>query len=700
MKTRFLIHLPLCRLAAGLSVSLALLFASSVRAEEPDGNPTARTISIREVPVWGQRPMKSIGVDQSRFDSVVLKQNIALSVADVLTFNSPLFVKQYGRATLSTVSFRGTGPSHTQVTWNGMRINNPMLGMTDFSMIPAYFVDDATLLHGTSSVNDTGGGLGGLVKLSTRPATADGFGLQYVQGVGMFHTFDEFLRLTWGDDRWQVSTRAVYQSSENDFRYRNRDKKENIYDDEMNIIGSYYPVERNRSGAFRDLHLLQEVYYNTGRGDRFGANVWYVNSNRELPMLTTDYADDREFENRQREETLRSVVSWDHLRRDWKLGARVGYIHTWMAYDYLRDPGNGILTAMTRSRSRINTFYGQLDGEYALGRRWLFTASLAAYQHLVVSADKNIILQEGDRAVVGYDQGRVELSGAASVKWRPVERLGLSAVLRGEMYGTDWAPIPALMADYLLSERGQIVARASVSRNYRFPTLNDLYFLPGGNPDLRSEHGIAYEAGLSFAVGREGSYTLSGSASWYDQRIDDWILWLPTTKGFFSPVNVKKVHAYGVEMQADLDMALGGDWKLDLNGTFSWAPSINVGEKMSPADQSVGKQLPYEPVWSATASGRLTWRTWSLLYQWCYYSQRYTMSSNDVTLTGYLPPYFMNNASLEKRFLLRWCDLSLKAAVNNLFDEEYLSVLSRPMPGINAEFFLSITPKWGSGRRK
>lgn len=40
-------------------------------------------------------------------------------------------------------------------------------------------------------------------------------------------------------------------------------------------------------------------------------------------------------------------------------------------------------------------------------------------------------------------------------------------------------------------------------------------------------------------------------------------------------------------------------------------------------------------------------------------------------------------------------DLSLKGTVNNLFNEEYLSVLSRPMPGINYEFFIGITPKWG-----
>lgn len=684
-----------------VAIIALLLFPALLRAQSDRSETGAASwrekgvVTIREVPVWGRRPMKSIGVQETRLDSLILKENIALSIADVLTFNSPIFVKQYGRATLSTVSFRGTGPSHTQVTWNGMRINNPMLGMTDFSMIPSYFIDDASLLHGTSSVNETGGGLGGLVRLSTAPADIRGFGLQYIQGIGMFRTFDEFLRLEWGDEHWQVSTRAVYQSSANDFKYRNRDKKENIYDDEMNIVGSYYPTERNKSGAFDDVHVLQEVYYDTRRGDRFGLNAWYINSNRELPLLTTDYADDKQFENRQREHTLRSVLSWDHYRSDWKVAAKAGYIHTWMAYDYRKDPGSGIMNSITRSRNKVDTFYGQADGEYTPNGNWFFTAGISAHQHLVESIDKDIILQQGGKDIVGYDKGRIELSASVSAKWRPTERLGLSAVLREEMYGTKWATVPAFFADCQLSKRGNIVAKASVSRNHRFPTLNDLYFLPGGNPDLRSESGFSYEAGLSFAVGKENVYSLSGSASWYDQHIDDWILWLSTPKGFFSPRNIKQVHAYGVEMQASLAVIPARDWKLTMNGTFSWSPSINEGEPISPADQSVGKQLPYEPEFSATVTGRLTWRSWGLLYQFCYYSERYTMSSNDITLSGRLTPYLMNNLSLDKAFALKWADLMLKGTVNNLFNEEYLSVTARPMPRMNVEFFIGIRPKWG-----
>ncbi len=676
-----------------LSIIALILCHTSLFAQEVEWH--KRLHAIPEVTVFGKRPLKEIGTQQTKFDSVVLKESVALSMADILTFNSSIFVKSYGRATLSTVAFRGTSASHTQVTWNGMRINNPMLGMTDFSMIPSYFIDDASLLHGTSSVNETGGGMGGAVKLSTKPAHSDGFGVQYIQGLGSFRTFDEFLRLTYGDEHWQISTRAVFSTSPNDFEYRNHDKKENIYDEDMNIIGQYYPTERNRSGSFRDFHLLQEAYYNTGRGDRFGLNGWYINSNRELPMLTTDYGNASDFDNRQREETFRGILSWDHLGEQWKVATKAGYIHTWMAYDYKRDVGNGTMAHMTRSRSKIDTFYGQAEGEYYIGSDWLFTANLAVHQHIVQSEDKNIIRQDGNKAIVGYRKGRAELSGVLSAKWRPTDRFGISATLREEMYGTEWTPlIPALFIDGVLSERGNITAKASLSRNYRFPTLNDLYFLPGGNPDLKKESGWTYDAGLSFAAGREGSYSLSGSASWFESYIHDWILWLPTVKGFFSPKNIKDVHAYGIEAKANLSVALTPDWHLALDGNYSWTPSINEGEPMSDADRSVGKQLPYIPRHSANLTGRISWRSWSFLYKWCYYSERFTMSSNDLTLTGKLPKYFMSNITLEKALSFSWADISLKGTINNLFDEEYLSVLSRPMPGINFEFFIGITPKW------
>lgn len=678
-------------------IPIVLLCATAGAIAQTSG----RVNKLRDVVVWGRRPMKEIGVQKTAFDSLALKENVALSMADVLTFNSSVFVKSYGRATLSTVAFRGTSPGHTQVTWNGMRINNPMLGMTDFSTIPAYFIDQASLLHGTSSVNETGGGLGGLVRLGTNQEVEPGIGLQYVQGIGSFSTFDEFLRFTYGNGRWSTSTRVVYSSSPNDYKYINHDKKVNVYDDDMNIVGQYHPTERNRSGAYKDFHALQEVYYTAG-ADKFGLNLWYINSNRELPMLTTDYGDERDFENRQREQTLRGVLSWNHSGEKGRLGLKAGYIHTRMGYDYRREITEDNWATMTRSRSKVNTLYGQAEGELSPWRNWYLTANISAHQHLVRSEDKNIIYQDGEQGVLGYDVARIELSGSASAKWQPIKPLGLSLVLREEMFGHRWAPvIPAFFVDALLSTKGNVMLKASVSRNHKFPTLNDMYFLPGGNPELKNEHGWTYDAGASFDLAGNGRmpYTLSGGATWFDSYIDDWIIWLPTTKGFFSPRNVKKVHAYGIEGHIGFAFEPAAGWIFDFNGSYSWTPSINRGEKMSPADLSVGKQLPYVPRNSASFTGRLTWKRWSFLYKWVYYSQRFTMSSNDYTISGRLPEYFMSNVSLEKGLVFKPVDVQLKLAVNNLFNEDYLSVLARPMPGINFELFVGITPKIGKKKQ-
>ena len=668
-------------------IFITLLTIATITAQE-------KHYELQEVTFEARRPLKDIGVVKTSFDSLMLKENIALSMADILTYHSGLFVKNYGRATLSTVSFRGTSPSHTQVSWNGIPVNSPMLGMTDFSLIPAYFIDDASLLHGASSVSDTGGGLGGMVNLATRQNAEDGIDMSYIQGIGSFSTFDEFLKVGYKNDRFESRTRVVYSSSKNDFEYTNHDKKLNIYDENKNIIGQYYPKEKNVSGAFHDFHALQEFWYDTHRGDAFSVKAWYMDSNRELPLLSTDYGSGLDFENRQREHTLRIVASWNHRRSKWQLNANAGYVNTWLAYDYKRDNGSGEMLVMTCSRNKVNSYFGHIGAEYNPVRQVFLSMNVDVRRHDVNNTDNTLSIQSDEQDVIkGYDRSRTECSVSQNVKWQPNDYLGFSAVLREDVYGEKKAVlIPALTFDGMLYKRLGLMVRGSVARNYRFPSLNDLYFFPGGNPKLKSENGLTYDCGVSYDLKKVLGFNLKGSINWFESWIDDWILWLPTTKGFFSPRNVKKVHSYGIEANISGDYSFNKDWKLDLDGNFSWTPSINEGEPMSPADRSIGKQLPYVPEYSSAISGRLSFRTWAFQYKWCYYSRRYTMSSGDVTLSGRLPEYFMSNVSLEKKFVFKPADLSLKLAVNNLFNEDYISVLSRPMPGINFEFFIGITP--------
>ena len=671
---------------------VCLLFFTSIYVYSQE-----RHYKLSEVTFEARRPLKEIGVVKTKFDSLMLKENIALSMADVLTYNSSLYVKNYGRATLSTVSFRGTSPSHTQVSWNGIPINSPMLGMTDFSLIPSYFIDEASLLHGASSISETSGGLGGLVSMGTQPQEYDGIDMSYIQGIGSFKTFDEFLKVGYKGENFSSRMRVVYSSSDNDYKYVNHDKKENIYDENHNIIGQFNPKEKNSNGAFRDFHVLQEFYYDTHKGNVFSLNAWYMESDRELPLLTTDYGSESAFENKQREHTLRMTGAWSYRKNKLKINASLGYVNSRIDYDYKRDNGSGEMLVMTDSKNHVNSIFGHAGIDYNPLNSLLLTMAFDIRQHNVDNTDNTLKSPSdvGKEVITGYKRGRTECSILQNIKWQPIERVGLSIVLREEVYGENSAVlIPAFTFDGVMVKKIGLRVRGSIAKNYRFPSLNDLYFFPGGNPRLKSESGFTYDCGLGFDMRKVVGFKFSGGINWFDSYIDDWILWLPTTKGFFSPRNVKKVHSYGIEANANAGFDFRKDLSLDLNGTFGWTPSINEGEPMSPADKSIGKQLPYVPEFSSSITGILSWNKWAFQYKWCYYSRRYTMSNGDVSLSGRLPEYFMSNVSLERKLNFKNADLSLKLAVNNLFNEDYVSVLSRPMPGINIEFFIGITPKF------
>lgn len=652
----------------------------------PDADSIGAEVVLREVSVAAQRKLGDTGVEKTVLDTTKLHRHVANSLADVLTEQTTLFVKSYGRGTESTAEFRGTSASHTQVVWNGMKINSPMLGTVDFSYIPSYFVDQATLLHGASSLNLTGGGLGGAIELSTKPDfTTKGWKGMAVQGVGSYKTVDDYLRLDYTTERWSSSTRVAYGHAKNDYEYLNRDKMVDERDEWGTIVSSYHPREKNKSGYFDDVNAMHDIHYRDERGNTLGASVWYGYSLRGLPFLSVDYRDEAEFCNEHREETWRSVVSWDHKRRLYTLGVKGGYSSQDIAYDYTTTRQTQ-QTDITHSRSRAQTGFTTVEANYYPLSNLMMTATVGGRYAKVRSRDKSPF-HIGDN----YNKGRGEWDAALTVRYRPWQRVSLSALVRGEGYGSEVVPvIPAGFVDVVIYKPWNLVVKASVARNYRYPSMDDLYFQPGGNPDLKPEHGFTYDGGLEWDTkGRR--VRVKGNVTAYDSRIKDWILWTPNAKGFWVPSNVRRVHNYGLETMHDVEVKLGRQWLAACTMNYAFTPSINEGKGVNSSDASRGKQLCYVPRHSANIGVRLEWQGWRLNYSWVYYSERFTTTSNETQyITGRIQPYFMSNAMLEKRLPLRRVELGLKAVVRNLLGTEYVTVLSRPMPGRNFEGFVEV----------
>ena len=195
-------------------IILLVFFLSGARLWAQDSD-TLRTINVEGVVVKAARSLRDIGVQKSPLSEQVLTESVTLSMAEVLAKNSTIFIKSSGRATLATASLRGTAPSHTAVSWNGIDLSSPMLGMVDFSMIPSYFVDNGEVYHGATSVGVTGGGLGGAVVLGTDGPRNKGIEAQYVQNIASYNSFDEFVRLSVTRSNWGSSTRLLFSSSDN-----------------------------------------------------------------------------------------------------------------------------------------------------------------------------------------------------------------------------------------------------------------------------------------------------------------------------------------------------------------------------------------------------------------------------------------------------------------------------------------------------
>ena len=56
-------------------------------------------VHLDDVQVVAHRRLKDVGVEMTKLDTMVLHENISLSMADILSKHSTVFVKSYGRAT-------------------------------------------------------------------------------------------------------------------------------------------------------------------------------------------------------------------------------------------------------------------------------------------------------------------------------------------------------------------------------------------------------------------------------------------------------------------------------------------------------------------------------------------------------------------------------------------------------------------------
>jgi iron complex outermembrane receptor protein len=427
--------------------------------------------------------------------------------------------------------------------------------------------------------------------------------------------------------------------------------------------------------------LLQETYYRPGTNHLISLKYWGQFADRTIPRPTSYEGPDNANLNSQEDRDHRVVADWKYYGDKGKLMLRTGYAHKKLDYEQMNQvPGLGMIPAIwsvSRQQSLFNTFSysGETDGDLS------WEGSMDFNYHQVESADS----VSGS----GYEGSRNELSAMFAIRKSFSDRVNLNLMLRQEWVDGNRLPfIPFFGMDIRLIQGVDLLLKGNIARNYHLPALNDLYWQPGGNPDLLPEEGFTVEYGFAYQQDLS-NHLLKTELSFYRSQIENWIIWIPSYRGYWEPRNIRSVLSKGLEYSIQIQGFIS-EFNYKVSATYGYTSAVNQGDPLIWSDESHGKQLVYIPLHSGNLFMNLGWNNLFLTYQYNAYSERYTTSSNDVSRRDRLYPYFMNDISAGSIFHLKKLDFSLEFKVYNLFNESYHTVLYRPMPGRNYQLVFKI----------
>jgi iron complex outermembrane receptor protein len=513
--------------------------------------------------------------------------------------------------------------------------------------------------------------LGGLINLSTGPDWENRFSGNYMQGAGSFGSHDEYLRLNTGNSKLQSQTRIFYAHSDNNFSFENHDIIDSV---DLETGKKYYPKMKNQDAWFSYYGVLQELHYRPGQNDFLSMSFWGQESSRSIPLLSSSETGPNNNINRQTDNSIRSQLSYRHFGEKYNLKIFSGLNYMDLNYCLKNRLSDQFYILAINSKSKTSSLYNKLDLQYNFSPDLRMEFSAGSDFHRVESLEKI--------KISGYKESRIQnhVSGSIYKKWNPYWtsnfKLGTEIIAKEKVF-----PVYHAGTEFHILPDDRFYLKVILASNTRYPSLNDLYYQPGGNISLKPERSRDQEFGMHFRINK-GNLAFNQDFSAYMSQVKNWIMWYYTVRGF-SPENIEKVDIKGFETSASITY-LADKTVYKLSSGYTMTHSRDMGKKLNEFDLSYGKQLPYIPVHSANTMLYLMRNNWSFTYIWNFYSKRNTTSSSqESSPNDFLYPYFMNQVGLGKQIQSGRWKLDMNVKIHNLFNEEYRSILQRPMPGRN-----------------
>lgn len=610
--------------------------------------------TLKEVAVEGDRVDGSPNVYSTvggwNVTRYVYEETESKTLSDLLGKLTPLFVKEAGNGMTATISLRGASPSHTNVNWEGVRINSKTMGQTDFNQLPAFFFEDVVVSPGASSAVFGNGSIGGTVSLSNGSCFSDTFSLQSHSSYGSSNTFFEGLKLVMGERYVHSHTAFFYRRSDNDFKFEYKGEDFN-----------------QKNASFKEFGIVEDLSIRLDADKVLTGHFWLTNYDRRIqPMLQLN-DDSSKYEGIFNKSSRILVEYANYTPFCWRI--KSGWMNDRQEYE----------------EELIKTTEWLLLP--SVERRWILKNSLRINAKL--GYEMSAVIPE----VHAYLEDKTEWHHSVYLlsNFEFLNRWRLTANVR-KSFVTDVdvpiAPSGGVFFDVVKDSANRFTIGLAGSRNVNVPTLNDKYWGKMGSTDLRVEKGLNLEVNAKYML-KLKRYEIDAQSSFFRNNVTDWILWLPRGN-VWKPTNVDKVVAMGADVRVEQIARLGRSSSLLMLLGYAYNRT-EVEEGFAEMKAFEGNQIAFLPqhVFSASLSGQFGGFHCSVTSKWV--GERHATDIFDV-----LDPYFLLSGSVDYEWIARLkkkpigLKFDIGVQVNNITGERYEVMPYRAMPLQNFLVFLKI----------
>ncbi len=502
--------------------------------------PNARSaeVEVGQVVVTATRTEVEIS-DSPQPISVITKEEIRSTpdrtIPEIIQRAAGVQINQNGPiGSISSAQIRGSEAGQVLIMIDGRRINDAQNGQFDLSNLPLSKdeIERIEVLRGGASALYGADAMGGVINIITKTPAKEPSAL-------VSASFGRF-----GTQEYSLST-----------RWKPGD------------LGFGLFATRGRSDGFRpnsdnDSWVLGgELYYDfpwKGELKLSGRNIQKkigVPGSINFPDL-----DDREKDNQ---------TQFDLNYRD-KIGSNVTLdFKGWQnIYRQTFDPGTQGFDTGSPTVNKSYATGGDFQATASIGTANLMTGGVEAIQNRVDSSASGV--HKGTTGAI-YLQDEIEL----------VKPLTATLGLRYDMnslFDNQLDPRAAVLVRLPWETR----VRASVSRSYRAPTFNDLFWpatgFTEGNPNLPPEKAWSYELGGEKKFGELAIVKVAG----FYRDVKNLILWAPGADFVWRPSNIQSAHIWGAETELVFYPMKG--LSIPLNYSYLY-----------PRDQSTGEPITNKP---------------------------------------------------------------------------------------------------------